>query len=367
MASRVTFLRDRRDRLPVGLAGAHAAVLLSLPPWWVVAVLSWWNANTIAHQFTHRRFFRARGLDDAFSLALSLLLGFPQRLWRQRHLAHHRARRWRFRGERGLPREGIATVLVWAGWAMLAPAWFLAAWLPGFCAGQLLCWLQGDGEHLGGTTSIHAPWWNRLFLNDGYHVEHHREPQRHFRELPAARLAGTRTSAWPPVLRWLDRPWLCVLERALLRCSWLRRSVLRVHRRALGELLAGVPTPRTVVIVGGGLFPRTAILLRQLLPDAAITVLDADAAHLAVAAAWLPADVRVQHGAFTPGATLAVDLVVLPLALHGDRTLCYERPPAPLVLIHDWCWRRCGHGRVVAWWLGKRLNLVVAEPALACG
>ena len=50
-----------------------------------------WNANTIAHNFIHRPFFRARALNTAFSCYLSLLLGFPQSLWRARHLAHHGA------------------------------------------------------------------------------------------------------------------------------------------------------------------------------------------------------------------------------------------------------------------------------------
>ncbi|MBK8101363.1 MAG: fatty acid desaturase [Planctomycetes bacterium] len=367
MTSRVTFLRDRRDRLPVALTAVHAGVLLAQPPWWVVAVLLWWNANTIAHQFTHRRFFATRRLDDGFSLGLTLLLGFPQRLWRQWHLAHHRDVRWHWRRERGLAREVLAALAMWVAWAWLQPTWFLAAWLPGFGVGQLLCALQGRGEHRGGTTSIHAAWWNTLFLNDGYHVEHHRAPRVHFRDLPARRAVDARTSRWPPVLRWLDRPWLCLLERLLPRFAWLRRAVLAAHREALQEVLAGVPVPHRVVIIGGGLFPRSAILLRELWPDAAIVIVDADASHLRAALPWLPPGVTTQVGTFVPGDSVPADLVVVPLALHGDRERCYRRPPAPLTLIHDWLWRPRGRGQVVGWWLGKRLNLVVGEPALVCG
>ncbi|MBI5852207.1 MAG: fatty acid desaturase [Planctomycetes bacterium] len=359
-------LRDPRDRVSVALALGHVAVFAVWPSLAVVAFGMWWNANTISHRFVHRSVFRARLADDLYSLLLSLLLGVPQRIWRQRHLAHHAERRWVFATERGLTVEAIAVASLWAVLAVAAPAFFLAAYLPGLVIGHGLCWLQGHYEHAGGTTSCYARWWNLLFLNDGYHVEHHAAPGRRFEELPAHRIAGARNSAWPPVLRWLDggAPRLLdALERVVLAVPWLQRRVLAVHRAPLRSLLERCRDVRTAVVVGGGLFPRTAILLRELLPDAQITIQDADASHVERARPLIPDGVRVVAAPFAPGSRIDADLVVLPLALRGARAACYASPAARHVLVHDWLWRPRGTTAVVAVWLAKRINLIERDAA----
>ena len=60
-----------------------------------------------------------------------------------------------------------------------------------------------------------------------------------------------------------------------------------------------------------------------------------------------------------PGETNDCDLTVIPLCLDGDRAAIYRRPPCPLVLVHDWIWRRRGVGVIVSAVLLKRLNLVL--------
>ena len=50
--------------------------------------------------------------------------------------------------------------------------------------------------------------------------------------------------------------------------------------------------------------------------------------------------VRFVAGVFPAGAP--ADLVVIPLAFRGDRTALYRRPPAPLLVVHDWLWRARG-------------------------
>src|SRR5262245_5589235 len=77
------------DALLITLAVGHGTLLLAVPSAPVVALGLWWNSNTIAHWFIHRPFFGPRPLNLLFSLYLSVLLGVPQRLWRDRHLAHH--------------------------------------------------------------------------------------------------------------------------------------------------------------------------------------------------------------------------------------------------------------------------------------
>jgi len=361
-------VRDRRDLLPVLLTGAHASVLVLAPTVATVACGLWWNANAVSHQHVHRRFFRRRWQDAAFSAWLSLLLGLPQRFWRRRHLAHHfphkAARRRRARLDRGLCFETALVAAAWTALAWCAPGFAATVYLPGFVLGLTLCALHGRYEHAGGTTSCYGRLWNLLFLNDGYHVEHHAQPSSHVGDLPRQRRAGTRTSRWPPVLRFLDAHWLDRLEGLALHSALVRRVVLASHRdalrRVLGPRLAAGWAPRRVAIVGGGLFPRSAILVAELFPRATILLLDADAEHLTRAERFLPSAVERRCARFTPGERLDCDVAIVPLALRGDRARIYRQPPAPLCLVHDWAWRRGRSGAVVAWWLLKCINLVGA-------
>jgi hypothetical protein len=118
-----------------------------------------------------------------------------------------------------------------------------------------------------------------------------------------------------------------------------------------------------VVIVGGGLFPRTAIALGRILPDATLTVLDARQDHLDIARSFLDHRVRLRHGFYSASHPMAVDLVVIPMAFIGCRRLVYAHPPARMTLVHDWIWHRRGRGAVVSWLLLKRINLIERSQA----
>src|SRR5439155_11983808 len=83
------------DALFIGLAVIHGLLLLVAPFAPVIALGLWWNSNTISHNFIHKPFFRSRALNALFALYLSALLGVPQSVWRQRHLAHHAGIHWR--------------------------------------------------------------------------------------------------------------------------------------------------------------------------------------------------------------------------------------------------------------------------------
>jgi hypothetical protein len=110
--------------------------------------------------------------------------------------------------------------------------------------------------------------------------------------------------------------------------------------------------------VGGGLFPRTALLLRELLPSAQLTILDANPGNLETARRFLGASAEYRHDRYILGSPLAADLAVIPLCFEGDHAAIYNEPPSPAVLLHDWVWRRRGCGTVVSWFLLKRLNMV---------
>src|SRR5262249_54488191 len=145
--------RSRGDAVLAALALAHGAVLAMAPPAPVVALGLWWSSNTISHHAVHRPFFRRRFADRLLRLYLTAVLGIPQSLWRSRPLAHHAGAPWRLRWTRALAVESALVLAVWTLLAAAAPAWFLAAYLPGWLLGLGLCALHGHHEHARGTTS----------------------------------------------------------------------------------------------------------------------------------------------------------------------------------------------------------------------
>ena len=350
---------SRRDTTLVTLAALHGAMLLLWPSAPLIALGIWWNSNTIAHNFIHRPFFQSAAINRMFSAALSILLGIPQTLWRDRHLAHHAGIRWQLRISHRLIAETALVVCLWATLAALSPHFFLLVYVPGYLIGLGLCALQGHWEHSAGRpTSHYGRIYNFLCFNDGYHAEHHASPAIHWSNLPLSTEPGAAASRWPPLLRWLDVPPLEAFERLVLRSQRLQRFVLEPHRRALQVLLPQLETIHTVTIVGGGLFPRTALILRELLPDARITILESNSRNLDLARTFLNADVEYRNQRYLPGETCDCDLTVIPLCFTGDREAIYRNPPSPMVLVHDWLWRRRGAGAAVSVALLKRMNLV---------
>src|SRR5690348_91761 len=190
-----------RDGILVGLAAMHAIVLAVWPIAPVVAAGVWWDSNTVAHNFIHRPFFRSARWNRIFSAALSLLLGIPQALWRDRHLAHHARVAWRLRVSRQLVFETSLVVGLWSALVCFSLHFFLLVYVPGYLAGLGLCAAQGYWEHAAGApTSHYGRLYNLLCCNDGYHAEHHANPAVHWTRLPRLREADAAVSAWPPFL-----------------------------------------------------------------------------------------------------------------------------------------------------------------------
>ena len=351
------------DGTLVALSLVHAAAVIAFPSVALIAAGLWWNANTVSHNFIHLPFFRSKRMNTAFSIFLTLLLGFPHQLWRARHLAHHAGRehtpvKWTGR----IYAEAALVLTLWIALLIISPRGFMLVYLPGYLIGLGLCQLQGYFEHAHGTTSHYGRIYNTLFFRDGFHVEHHAKPSQHWTRLETSR---AHSSAWPPVLRWLDEvpAALDLLERLVLRSTVLQSLVLRSHQSAIRRSLIGLSEIKSVVVIGGGLFPRTAIIMRRLLPDAAITIVDRNPEHLKSARQFLGASVVLVERNCDASLVIDADLVVVPLAFVGDRHAFYENPPAPAVLVHDWIWHRRGQGTRVSWWLLKRVNIVLRRTS----
>ena len=377
------FAHDARDAwLVVGLA-VHAATIaaivggaprgaLALAAVIAIALLTVWTSNTVAHIHLHKPIFSSRPINRALALALTAVTFIPQTLWAQRHLWHHAGEP---RGRVVRPNARMATettliALVWIALASRDLGFVLRVLLPGHVLGLALCQAQGALEHtrgLGGV-SHYGRVYNALWFNDGHHAEHHRAPAAHWSELPELRHA-TGESTHPPLLRWLEPGivralLLGVLERVALASISIQAWLVRRHALALRALLRTLPeTPRRVCIVGGGLFPRTVIVLRRILPSAELVVVDACPASVDCARRWMRARGQSMPktivASFDPKAHAGFDLVIFPLALVGDRTVSTRAlATSRAVATHEWIWSGRGISRVVSLLLFKRLCLV---------
>jgi predicted O-methyltransferase YrrM len=65
-----------------------------------------------------------------------------------------------------------------------------------------------------------------------------------------------------------------------------------MHQRAFQRLLLHVGDAKRIAIVGGALFPRTALVLKEVAPQADVTVIDSNERHIQIAHQFLNGTVR---------------------------------------------------------------------------
>ena len=282
-ASTGVLRHSKADAVLVGLSLAHAILLVAFPSPPLIALGLWWNANTVSHNFVHLPFFRSPVLNRAYLIYFTLLLAIPHSLWRERHLRHHSGRDTAIRWTLAIRVEAWLVVALWVAIVLVDAAFFATVYLPAYLVGLGLCHIHGHFEHAHGTTSHYGRLYNLLFFNDGYHVEHHLRSSAHWTRLPRHIRPDATRSRWPPIVRWLDFISLESLERIVLRSSTLQRYVIASHERAFRALLRKLPDVRRVTIIGGGLFPRTALVLRKIWPAAPLTIVDASARNIEIA------------------------------------------------------------------------------------
>ena len=110
-------------------------LVVTRPSLLLVAFATWWVANTSAHNFIHRPFFTHLAANGAYSLMLTLVIGVPQTIWRDRHLAHHAQRRWTVRVTTQLILEALALCCVWMTLAATTPGLLVSVYAPGLALG----------------------------------------------------------------------------------------------------------------------------------------------------------------------------------------------------------------------------------------
>ena len=203
-----------------------------------------WNQDSVSHNFIHNPFFVSKRLNRIIDFALTLANGTPQTMYRFVHMRHHAGNSdrpdadgvtvdpisvyrhgrdgkaesvlsyvfmgfWRDDGPFEVARQIRAKrpaearralqefwvlVAVYAG-AMLIHWDFVLVLAPFYYLGQSLSFLIAYYEHLGAQpevpiatgVSTYEPVYNLVFLNNGYHAEHHFRPKQHWTEMRALR------------------------------------------------------------------------------------------------------------------------------------------------------------------------------------
>jgi fatty acid desaturase len=249
---------------------------LPLLPWWgaIAAGLLYagsitWNHNSIAHNFVHNPYFRSPALNRGFALILSLTLGYSQTDYYYDHLRHHAGNSdrpddkgqtldpfsiYRF-GRNGRPenlpryvfssyvrdtatgpdpfvgprrqldckwgRFEMACVVVLYGALAILDWRAVLIMVPFNYLGHSLSALNGFYEHYRGNPDEPLAWgvssygalYNLLWMNNGYHAEHHYRPRQHWtrmkelhRQIAAQQQAkGVHVMCLPHALGFLER------------------------------------------------------------------------------------------------------------------------------------------------------------------
>lgn len=228
-----------------------------------------WNLDSVSHNFIHNPFFRSKTLNRITEFVLTFALGTPQTMYRFVHMRHHAGNSdrpgpdgetidpisiykhgadgkaepmlsyvllqfWRDDGPFTVARQirakrpdearraleefwamialyGVMAIVNWRFVVFLAPFYYL---------GQSLSMLIAYYEHLGADpeepaamgVSTYGPVYNLLFLNNGYHAEHHYQPKRHWTQMKTLRdatreeqaRAGLRVLGPPHIFGFLD-------------------------------------------------------------------------------------------------------------------------------------------------------------------
>jgi fatty acid desaturase len=201
-----------------------------------------WNQDSVSHNFIHNPFFTSKLLNRITEYALTLENGVPQTMYAYVHMRHHAGNSDRpdakgrtidpisiYRnGADGLAEPVLPYVLLgfWRDddpftvareigrkrpaeakralhefWVMVAVyaallvfRWdFVLVLAPFYYLGQSLSFLIAYYEHLGAEpenplatgVSTYEPIYNLLFLNNGYHAEHHFRPKQHWTKMSA--------------------------------------------------------------------------------------------------------------------------------------------------------------------------------------
>lgn len=156
------------------------------------------------------------------------------------------------------------------------------------------------------------------------------------------------------------------LEYITMNISYLRNWVLKVHETAFSNIFALdlIEPPIRFIIVGGGIFPRTAIIIRNMFPDAQIVIQDMNHKSLECAENYMKdlgiTDNIIYFKSRYTGVNYDVasesvygTVVILPLAFRGGE-ICQTTFKT---VKHCWLWENhpCEKDSIVSYFLLKKI------------
>lgn len=220
------------------------------------------NYQCVAHNFVHNEFFALPVLNTVFSVINTLAIGFPQTIFHQHHLNHHRfnnapfARdgspgdlsslqryspgpgidepflkycilsplradilayaRAAFRRGMGarLVLESVVLTLFWIALAGIDWKFFLLLYVPLIYLGHVLTYAEGYFEHhrtvpgdkMRNAVSSYGRFYNFIWFNNGFHQEHHCYPTVHWTHIPQyrGRMLPDEDRRVVPFAHWLN-------------------------------------------------------------------------------------------------------------------------------------------------------------------
>ena len=342
---------SRRDAILVLLAALHGVVLVVWPVAPLIAVAYGGTPTPLRTISSTGPFFDRPRMNRVFSAALSVLLGIPQTLWRDRHLAHHAGVEWRLRLSRQLGVETALVLCLWTALACLQPRFFLLVYLPGFLAGLGLC---AAARALGTRSgAAYQPLRAHLqFLDLTTVITPSTTPILRF----TGPSCGSASSPAPlpavgrPLLRWLDVPaaggsrvpCAALAPLAALRPAIVTDEPLQALLPQLRTIAARHDCGRRAFSEDGADSQRTSSRRRTSRSSIPIR------GNLETAREFLGGDIEYRNERYVPGESRDCDLTVIPLC-SGWRPRGDLSPSAfATVLVHDWIWRRRGAGAIVS-------------------
>ncbi len=222
------------------LAFPHLSWAALIPLGFLYSYCIAWNIESVSHNFTHNPYFKSKYLNRAFALIESLAIGFSQQYYRTVHIRHHignsdlpdengNTRDWfsiyrygkngkaesiwtyalfgSLRGDskiafKEMGKGGRESDVRWSKfehaayicWFLLAAVlnWkFMVYFLPFYYLGHVISMMVGYYEHYQGNpnspiawgVSTYGFWYNLLWMNNGYHAEHHYRPKLHWTQM----------------------------------------------------------------------------------------------------------------------------------------------------------------------------------------
>ncbi len=150
---------------------------------------------------------------------------------------------------------------------------------------------------------------------------------------------------------------LDILERSILYIKSFTNIIIKIHYNASYNIIKKhIPDflPERILIVGGGILPRSVIIFQAFYPLAKLYVLDMNEHSLELAQRYInnynKYNISFIHSKYDPCLSKDYDLVIFPLAFRGLNAKAYTTS-----IRHCWIWEKHPNSEIVSIFLLKKI------------